>query len=434
MSHRRPIRRLAIRLAAAAALAPLGVAQSFQFTLEPALSSTNISASFELDLPSTAIGDWDATSNPTGTRTCTNIFGACNNTSIPFDNSAEIASVFAGAPSGSFTASIDVAGGVAVVSGLTSAPLGRTPGGADLTLNLLYPTFRTAQPDSLFIGGIPLPLPLGQIAIDNLTIVQSADALGALVPSGVSDVYDFVALVPANLEFDLDLLGTPAHVGPLPFALPMSGVLDLRAGAATFQITVDASGADSLKDPFGGQTFEDLPFPLPTILPPGGVANLLFDITPGDLVYSFLSDLDWTANGVGVCEPASYCVTTPNTWSNGALMQTAGSTSIALNGFVLQATEVPPGHPGRFAMSRQQAQLPFGDGTLCLGGVVRRYPVVWADASGVASYAVDFNDPSQPGRLLSAGETWNFQFLFRDPIGGPLTFNTSDAVSLTMCP
>ena len=27
-----------------------------------------------------------------------------------------------------------------------------------------------------------------------------------------------------------------------------------------------------------------------------------------------------------------------------------------------------------------------------------------------------------------------FQFIFRDPIGGPLTFNTTDAVSVTFCP
>ena len=42
-------------------------------------------------------------------------------------------------------------------------------------------------------------------------------------------------------------------------------------------------------------------------------------------------------------------------------------------------------------MSRNQASLPFGDGTLCLGTPIRRLPVVYADASGLAQYAIDFN-------------------------------------------
>ena len=36
--------------------------------------------------------------------------------------------------------------------------------------------------------------------------------------------------------------------------------------------------------------------------------------------------------------------------------------------------------------------------------------------------------------LIAPGDTWNFQLVFRDPIGGPLTFNTSDALSASFCP
>ena len=85
-------------------------------------------------------------------------------------------------------------------------------------------------------------------------------------------------------------------------------------------------------------------------------------------------------------------------------------------------------------MSRNQSFLPFGDGNLCLGAPVRRLPVTYAGPAGNAAYAVNFNDPSQPTNLIGAGDTWNFQFIFRDPIGGPLTFNTTDAVSVTFCP
>jgi hypothetical protein len=424
----------AARLAALLSLAPFAAAQSFQFTLEPNLSATNLGGSFEIDLPSTGIGDFDAVNNPAGTSTCTSLFGACNNTAIAFTNSLEIDSSFAGSPSGTFVASIDTAAGVAVISGFAAAPLGKDLGVADLTLNLLYTTFRTTQPTSLFVGGINLPLPLGQATVDNLLFEQTGDVAGVLTPTAIADVFDFTAVLPTTLSFDFELLGNPTQVGPLPFPLPVVGTLDLRNGGALLSFTVDASGKQTIPDPLGGQTFEDLAFPLPTVLPPGGVANLLFDITPGDLDLVFLTDLDWTAIGAGVCDAASYCVTTPNTFSAGAQIQAGGSNSIAFNDFTLLAGGVPPGHAGRFAMSRLQTQLPFGDGTLCLGGVVRRYPLVFADASGLASYTVDFTDTTQPGALLSAGTTWNFQLIFRDPLGGPVTFNTSDAMSVTFCP
>jgi len=423
-----------VRLAALSALTPLAPAQSFTFTLESATSATNIGALFTIDLPSTAIGDYDAATNPTGTKTCTNLFGTCNNTAIPFTNSLEIDSSLVGSPSGSFLTTIDVASGVAIVSGFNAAPLGKQSGGAELTLNLLYSTFRTQQPDSLYIGGINLPLPLGQVTVDNVLLTQSGDAAGLLTAGGASGVYDFAALLNTTLEFDVDFLGNATHVGPLPFPLPVVGVLDLNGPTALLSLSVDQSAKQTIADPLGGQTFTGVAVPLPTILPPGGTANLLFDLTPGDLDLSFLADLDWVANGVGACDVASYCRSTPNTYSNGAAIGANGSTSLFFNSFTLTATGVPPAHAGRFAMSRQQGSMPFGDGTLCLAGVVRRYPIVLADTDGVATYTVDFGDVAQPGWLITAGSTWNFQLIFRDPIGGPLTFNTSNAIQATFCP
>lgn len=425
---------LAVRVAALLALAPFAAAQSYSFTLDSATSATNIGALFSIDLPSSAIGDYDATTNPTGTRTCTTLFGTCNNTAIPFTNSLDIDSSLVGSPSGSFLATVDVGAGVAIVSGFAAAPLGKQAGGADLTLNLLYSTFRTQQPDSLYIGGINLPLPLGQVTVDNLLIAQSGDAPGVVTATAATDVYDFAALLDTTLEFDIDFLGNATHVGPIPFPLPVVGVLDLSGASALLSLTVDQTAKQTVADPLGGQTFPSIALPLPTILPPGGTANLLFDITPGDLDLSFLADLDWLAIGLGACDVTSYCSSTPNTYSNGATIASSGSASLFFNDFTLTAGGVPPGHAGRFAMSRLQGFMPFGDGNLCLAGVVRRFPVVFADTDGIASYAVDFSDMQQPGALISAGSTWNFQLIFRDPIGGPLTFNTSDAIQATFCP
>ena len=135
-----------------------------------------------------------------------------------------------------------------------------------------------------------------------------------------------------------------------------------------------------------------------------------------------------------MCESVSYCSATPNTYSSGAQVMSLGSTSLFLNGFGLMAHGVPPQHAGRFCMGSKQAFTPFGDGNLCVAGTFRRLPVVFSDLGGTALYQLDFGDPSQPSSLITPGSTWNFQLVFRDPIGGPLTFNTSDAIAVTFCP
>ena len=35
---------------------------------------------------------------------------------------------------------------------------------------------------------------------------------------------------------------------------------------------------------------------------------------------------------------------------------------------------------------------------------------------------------------IDAGETWNFQFWYRDPSAGGAGFNFTDALSITFCP
>ena len=41
--------------------------------------------------------------------------------------------------------------------------------------------------------------------------------------------------------------------------------------------------------------------------------------------------------------------------------------------------------------------------------------------------------PSTP-RTFSPGSNWNFQFWYRDPNGGPVGYNLTDALSITFCP
>jgi hypothetical protein len=427
--------RLVRAIATLASITPAALAQSYRFDLDAGTSSTSILSAVRQALPGTAIGNYDAVNNPTGTITCTNIFGACTNASFTMDGALLVDADFSGAPGGGFVATIDTQAGVALISDLDVSALGKSPGTAGLTLELTYQTFRTLQPTALFVGGFTLPLPLGQAQVDNLRIQQTGPAVpGVLTPTGVVGQFDFNALVPAEISFDLDVLGTQTPVGPVPFPLPLIGSLDVVGAAPLFTLFVDQKNVQSIPDPLPGQVIDDFALDVPTILPPGGVAHLLLDATFGALDFESNVSLSWYAAGAPVCEVATYCSSLPNTYSSGAHMQSAGTTSLAFNAFTLLADGVPPQHAGRFCMGTQQTFTPFGDGNLCVAGTFRRLPVVFADSSGVASYAVDFTDLSQPSSLINAGSTWNFQLIFRDPLGGPLTFNTSDAISATFCP
>ena len=421
-------------LAAALALCPLAAAQTYDFSLDSLVSNTLIALDVSLPLPGTAIGNYDAATNPTGTITCTNVFGTCNNTSFSINATLLTAPQIAGEPGGTFRANVDTATGTIAITGLAVSPAGRQANSASLTLELNYPTFRTRQPNSVFPGGFTLPLPLGQGTLDNVLLVQNAPAVGTLTASGTADVWDVNIVVPTSLSLDLDLLGNAQTVGPVPFALPLIGTLNLAGSRPRLVVTVDQSGNQTLPNPAPGTVLEDIAFPIPTVLPTGGTANLVLDLIPGDLTLGFLTDLDWSASGTPACTIASYCSATPNTFSSGGECSALGSSSIKLGTFALTANGVPPGHAGRFYLRRTQSFLPFGDGNLCLGAPVRRLPVTYAGPAGNAAYTVNFNDPSQPTNLIGAGDTWNFQFIFRDPIGGPLTFNTTDAVSVTFCP
>ena len=42
--------------------------------------------------------------------------------------------------------------------------------------------------------------------------------------------------------------------------------------------------------------------------------------------------------------------------------------------------------------------------------------------------------PPNPSGQVAVGETWNFQFLYRDLAGGGALFNLTDGLGVTFCP
>jgi hypothetical protein len=137
----------------------------------------------------------------------------------------------------------------------------------------------------------------------------------------------------------------------------------------------------------------------------------------------------------GFDAPQAYCPGSSNSTGAPAVLVDQGSTSIGLNDLRFSVAGGPPGEKGIVILGTQQAQNPFGNGTLCLGGSVQRLlPPVTLSAEGKGIHQVDFEDPTQPTAQITPGSTWYFQFWYRDSAAGIGDFNLSNGLSATFCP
>ena len=134
------------------------------------------------------------------------------------------------------------------------------------------------------------------------------------------------------------------------------------------------------------------------------------------------------------CDPPAtfenYCVSFPNSFSaSGAKISYTGSGSISDNDTVLTVSDCPNTF-GIFLMADSEGfQAPFYNGVLCLGGsLIRLNPLVKASGNQ-NSRALDFNGSGPESQIL-AGQTWYFQYFFRDA-GQGADNNLSDGLKAT---
>jgi hypothetical protein len=106
---------------------------------------------------------------------------------------------------------------------------------------------------------------------------------------------------------------------------------------------------------------------------------------------------------------------------------------VSLNDFELRVNGCPGGQNGIFFYGPNPISLPFGNGVRCVGGQVARLELQQTDAGGSLGRAIDVDDLPANGRI-QAGETWRFQFWYRDPMGGGSRFNLSDGLRADFCP
>lgn len=272
----RPLSRLSFASGLLVSAVAMASGVNYGVTIVTSQSSIDSSTDLTVPLTGTFIGNYDATANPSGTKTIPGFFGGSGNNPISYSASFVAGGSFSTVPSGGFGMNVDVSTFSFTLDGLAIDFLsGETPS-VDGTLNILYSTFHTQNPGAIFPGGVSIPVPLGQATLTELSATQTGAAvIGVLVPAG-KNVYTFATAVPVDLLATIEANGQVFGGTPVPFALPLTGTINF--GGESVVITLDGTNTIQQTQPIDPPaTFTAQAIDLPTVLPPGGTAHLLFD-------------------------------------------------------------------------------------------------------------------------------------------------------------
>ncbi len=130
-----------------------------------------------------------------------------------------------------------------------------------------------------------------------------------------------------------------------------------------------------------------------------------------------------------------YCTALPNSTGVSAAIDSVGSLSIAANTFTLLVQGAPPSTTGMFFYGTAQAQIPMGDGVLCVSafnpGIVALQPGAAPNELGLVRKKLNFPSLSGAG-IIDPGNTCYFQYMYRDKTSAG--FNFSDGLGVTFAP
>lgn len=130
-----------------------------------------------------------------------------------------------------------------------------------------------------------------------------------------------------------------------------------------------------------------------------------------------------------------YCPQPLNSTGAASTLTATGSDAAADNCITLTATNLPLNSFGYFICGQVQAQTPFLGGFICIGGDIGRGVgggILNSGSTGAmqVTATLDLPQPSGSQQVL-AGETWNFQAINRDFIGGATAAALSNGISIT---
>ena len=133
-----------------------------------------------------------------------------------------------------------------------------------------------------------------------------------------------------------------------------------------------------------------------------------------------------TPVGTGIGTPFCYGTSCPcanddatagckNSTGHGAVLSAAGSTSVSADDIVYTATNLSDHSVSLLVLSRNQRNIPFHEGRMCVGPtIVRFHPHTNSGSAGVTRYDHLVSTLALYGTTISAGDTWYAQAWYRD--------------------
>ena len=282
------------QLVAAVLLIPSVIAVAeVDFEIDQKQSQVDQSLNLEVPFAGVWIGDYDAKSNPDGTQTRPGLFGGSGNNPINYSAAFSIDGGGLSQPSGSFSVALDEEGLSGVLDALVVDLLSGQSSEVGLTIDLAYSSFNTINPFSIYPGGIPISLPLGNAQVISASLESTGPAPIVLVPDG--EGYFFTGLMNGVNRSEVEL-GTGVQEFEVPVIIPLAGTL--AEVGNEWVMTVTFSQAVSDEQPVeDAPPFENIPVPLPTLPPSDNTANLLMSGAITSYTVDSLLDVQLIARG-----------------------------------------------------------------------------------------------------------------------------------------
>ncbi len=281
--------------------AAIGQPQTFQFTLDPVASGLSGTLTAGVDTSGTLVGNWDAVTNPTGTRTKPGLFGTfgpTENVPVPTTFGGDIDGPISTDAAGSLRLRLDPGAMTCVLSGLAIDFVPGEPVVVPGSGTIDFDSFRTRAPDSTF-PGVPVSLPIDS-EITDLQGVQSIPATGTL-KGGIPGVFLFEVAAVIEFSGEITVAGNVTELPPAVLIILFQGTVTVSGTAATL---VSSQPVTLVVNQTPGGPIPQFPLDIPTVLPAGGTAHLLMDLVLDQMSFNLNSTLDLEGDGVLVaCYP-----------------------------------------------------------------------------------------------------------------------------------
>ncbi len=283
-----------------AACAATAGAESVRYDCRFDAARSGLSANIGLHVGTAGalIGNWDELNNPEGTRTKPGLFGGFgDDENLPVDISFDftLGGRVDSATAGAFRFRVKQDRNLIRIADLDADLLAGGPVTLPAEVMLLTDNFRTRQPNSAYIGGIPITLPLGEISLTALRMTQTEDrAVGSLTPIEGSR-YSFIIVPIVNLSGQFTALENTFDLPPTPMPLPLTGEIEI---GPIFVHLLSIQPIDLSQSQPLDLELPEFPLDLPTILPPGDTAHLLMRLILNEVGSVFQGELRTEADGV----------------------------------------------------------------------------------------------------------------------------------------